>query len=257
MKASLKAILIGAVLAVIAGASVLATREPSVQTVVSPAASPVLGATVVPTLNPVPMPMMTPAQRAALDAQPTVTFAETYGFPDPPIPDDPTYTLPPPEFPGCKKPDSRGFIGCDDIYNTIPGSVTVTSPPNSAPVCSAAVPNLIKLWPPNHQLVPVSISGVTDPEGGLVTISIVEVTQDEPVQGLGSGDTFPDALVVNPNVQLRAERAGKGNGRVYRITFRATDVLGAECRGTLNVGVPKSNDGATAVENPFRIISTR
>lgn len=37
---------------------------------------------------------------------------------------------------------------------------------------------------------------------------------------------------------LRAERAGGGNGRVYRISFRADDGLGGFCTGTVTVTAP-------------------
>jgi hypothetical protein len=39
-------------------------------------------------------------------------------------------------------------------------------------------------------------------------------------------------------VQLRAERSGRGDGRVYRLAFTATDDHGAQCTGTALVGVP-------------------
>ncbi len=66
---------------------------------------------------------------------------------------------------------------------------------NDPPVCDAAraKPNL--LWPPNHQLVPVAIVGVTDTDKDPVTITPTAVTQDEPVDGLGDGDTSPDAMI--------------------------------------------------------------
>jgi probable HAF family extracellular repeat protein len=109
---------------------------------------------------------------------------------------------------------------------------------NSPPRCDLgqAVPNL--LWPPNHKLVPVRIAGVTDPEGSPVTITIVRVTQDEPVNGLGDGDTSPDAVLQGASVLLRAERAGTGNGREYRVEFTAEDGEGGVCAGAVSVAVP-------------------
>jgi hypothetical protein len=107
-------------------------------------------------------------------------------------------------------------------------------------VCSAATTNLKTLWPPNHQLVPVTISGVTDPNGDAVTINVTGVTQDEPTNGLGDGDTGPADAVITANsaiVRLRAERSGTGNGRVYVVSFTATDPSGASCSGALRVTV--------------------
>lgn len=111
---------------------------------------------------------------------------------------------------------------------------------NDPPVCSLAQPSVAVLWPPNHTMVEVSILGVTDPNNSAVTISYPRVTQDEPINGLGDGDTGPDTFESGNNILLRAERAGSGNGRVYAVQFRATDPDGASCTGTVKVSVPKS-----------------
>jgi hypothetical protein len=119
---------------------------------------------------------------------------------------------------------------------------------NDPPRCDLAVPSLTSLWPPNHKMVEVTIGGVTDPNTDPVTITVTSVTQDEPVNGLGDGDTSPDAVIQNGSVLLRAERAGTGNGRMYTVHFTANDGEGA-CNGTVTVGVPRDrkdtaiNDG--------------
>lgn len=98
---------------------------------------------------------------------------------------------------------------------------------NDPPLVSAAQPTIGCLWPPNHKLVLVGILGVSDPENN-ATISIDSVWQDEPVNGLGDGDTSPDAIInADGTVLLRAERWGKGDGRVYRIRFTASDLEGS------------------------------
>ena len=94
------------------------------------------------------------------------------------------------------------------------------------------------LWPPNHRLVPVSITGVADPDDPDVRLTVTAVTQDEPVRGQGCGDTSPDAVLAGASVLLRAERAGHGTGRVYRVTFTASDTSGATCTGSVTVCVP-------------------
>ena len=44
------------------------------------------------------------------------------------------------------------------------------------------------------------------------------VTSNEPINGTGDGNTAIDWLVVDAHhVQLRAERAGTGSGRIYTI----------------------------------------
>jgi hypothetical protein len=85
--------------------------------------------------------------------------------------------------------------------------------------------------------VKVSILGVTDPENP-VTITIMGVTQDEPLNGLGDRDTAPDAVLQGASVLVRAERSGLGNGRVYRINFRADDGVGGVCYGFVTACVP-------------------
>ncbi len=67
------------------------------------------------------------------------------------------------------------------------------------------------------------------------------VTQVEPVNGLGDGDSSPDAVVQMGDstdaVLIRAERSGKGNGRVYVVSFIANDGF-ESCYGSIRVTVP-------------------
>jgi K319-like protein/Kelch motif protein len=116
------------------------------------------------------------------------------------------------------------------------------------PVCSAAQPSQAVLWPPNHKLILVNILGVTDPDNLSTTIAVTAVTQDEPVNGLGDGDTSPDAVIQGQGVLLRAERAGTGNGRVYHVSFTATESQGGSCTGAVNVSVPHDKQ-STAIDD--------
>lgn len=112
---------------------------------------------------------------------------------------------------------------------------------NDPPVCSHARPSRDDLWPPNHKLVPVTVIGVSDPNDEGVVVEIVGVTQDEPTNGVGDGDTDPDAIVQDHTVLLRAERSGSGDGRVYHVSFTAHDEHGGQCSGSVDVTVPHSN----------------
>jgi PKD repeat protein len=107
---------------------------------------------------------------------------------------------------------------------------------NQPPNCSQARPSVSQIWPPNHGFVPVSVLGVTDPDGDPVTITIDGVTQDEDP----SGSHCPDARENGSRVDLRAERNGSGNGRIYEISFTASDGRGGTCSGTVTVCVPKN-----------------
>ena len=136
--------------------------------------------------------------------------------------------------------------------------VTVPQPPqNKPPVCTNATASPNALWPPNHKYVTITVGGVTDPDGDAVTITITGVTQDEALNGLGSGDTSPDAAKGSQSnqVQVRAERAGTGNGRVYRIAFTASDGKGGSCTGMVKVGVPHDQSGSAAVDSGLNVDS--
>ncbi len=109
---------------------------------------------------------------------------------------------------------------------------------NRPPECSTAGPSPANLWPPNHQMVAVSIVGVTDPEGDPITITISSIFQDEPTNGLGDGDMSPDGQGIGtPTAHLRAERAGVDNARFYHVSFTASDGHGGSCDGTIRVPV--------------------
>ena len=79
------------------------------------------------------------------------------------------------------------------------------------------------------------------PDNDPITITITSIFQDEPVNGAGDGATTPDGKGVGTSTaQVRAERAGLGNGRVYHIGFVATDDHSNSCSGEILVGVPKN-----------------
>jgi hypothetical protein len=105
------------------------------------------------------------------------------------------------------------------------------------------------LWPANHKFKAITINGVADPDGDTVSLTVDSIFQDEAVNAPGSGNTTPDGQGVGTvTAQVRAERAGGGNGRVYHIRFTANDGQGGSCSGEVLVGVPHSNNG-TAVDD--------
>jgi hypothetical protein len=126
------------------------------------------------------------------------------------------------------------------LSSTATTTVTVV---HQSLACSAAKAKPSVLWPPNHKLIPVKIIGVTDPDNRSVTIQVTQVTSDEPVQGRDEGDMKPDAVIQGQGVLLRAERNGRNNGRVYVVTFTATDSPGGSCQGTVIVTVPHDRHG--------------
>lgn len=131
-------------------------------------------------------------------------------------------------------------------------TLTVTGG-NRPPVCTAATVSPSVIWPPNHKPVYVSIGGITDPDGGTPTIRFTGILQDEPTQTTGDGNTTQDAAIEQSGAKawVRAERSGNFDGRVYLVSFKATDSAGASCTGELRVAVPHSNNTA-AVLSPGR-----
>ena len=97
-----------------------------------------------------------------------------------------------------------------------------------------------ELWPPDHRLVNVGLR-VDEGEAccGRAGVSLA-VFSDEPADGLGDGDTPIDARIDAPELYLRQERGGQGDGRVYLIAATAT-YQGVSSTRCTTVVVPKSN----------------
>jgi hypothetical protein len=53
---------------------------------------------------------------------------------------------------------------------------------------------------------------------------VLAVSSNEPINGTGDGNTSPDWQIVDDHhVQLRAERAGNGSGRIYTVNITCTN----------------------------------
>lgn len=112
---------------------------------------------------------------------------------------------------------------------------------NEPPDCSIVTPSVDSVWPPSHHFVGIEVLGVTDPDADPLSITIGSIFQDEPVDSAGAGAFVPDGqLVGTSTAEIRAERNGGGNGRVYHIAFTAEDGKGGSCSGEVRVGVPMS-----------------
>lgn len=123
-------------------------------------------------------------------------------------------------------------------------TASATTAVNHNPVCTRASTGLGLLWPPNHKFVAGQVTGITDADGDPVTIAISGITQDELVNSAADGNTSPDATIGSGGAfSVRAERAGTGDGRVYRIAFSASDGKGGSCSGVGIVGVPHDQGG--------------
>lgn len=111
--------------------------------------------------------------------------------------------------------------------------------PNLPPVCDAAYTDPAELWPANHKFVSLEILGLTDPDGDTLTVTIESIFQDESVDDGGDGSTAPDAIIHEDGTfELRAERAGDGDGRFYHVSFSVDDGHSGSCTGEVLVSVP-------------------
>lgn len=136
-----------------------------------------------------------------------------------------------------------GGIGPDDQLSNRVWVLVFPVADTTPPVISNVGVNPAVLWPPNHRMVDVTVGyDVTDDVDSPAAISCaLSVSSNEPVNGTGDGDAGPDWEVIDAHhLQLRAERAGTGGGRVYTITITCTDSSGNASARTVTVSVPKN-----------------
>jgi uncharacterized protein len=122
-----------------------------------------------------------------------------------------------------------------DVCDEIPPTLEVSVDPDT-------------LWPPNHKYVEVKATVVADDNfDDDLTVTLVSVTSSEPDDGLGDGDQPNDIVIKGESgahnggtwwFDLRAERSGTGQDRVYTITFEVTDDCGNTTVATATVTVP-------------------
>src|SRR6185436_4193952 len=93
----------------------------------------------------------------------------------------------------------------------------------------------------------------------IASVYITQVTSDEVENSKGDGNTLNDILIAADcrSAQLRAEREGGGNGRVYTITLKVGDASGNVTTATAKVTVPQSQNGNPAVDDgPHYVVNS-
>lgn len=151
------------------------------------------------------------------------------------------------------------FTATDDSGNVSSKTVTVTVVDTTPPVLTVN-PSMAELWPPNHKYVDITLGvTVTDVCDADVAdkVQLVSVTSDEPEDVMGAnnkknggdGNTVNDIVIVDQNtLQLRAERLGGSDGRVYTINFMVTDASGNTTTAAATVSV-RHNPEIPAVDS--------
>ena len=137
--------------------------------------------------------------------------------------------------------DRASAMSTDDVVIT----VADTTPP--ALVLSVDPPIL---WPPNHRLVPVSVSATSADLCGAVSVVLQSLSSSEPddAPGGGDGSTVGDiqgAAIGTADFafDLRAERGDAAGGRTYTVTYSATDASGNRTQASALVVVPHDRNG--------------
>jgi pectin methylesterase-like acyl-CoA thioesterase/lysophospholipase L1-like esterase len=135
------------------------------------------------------------------------------------------------------------FEFMDEAGNIGTATAVVSNIDTTAPTLTL-IPDKQSLGTANHKLVSVQMSVYGQDEGaGVSTILLTSITSNEPDDGLGDGDTAGDIVgadvgTFDTEFQLRAERSGKGQGRIYLITYTVTDLAGNRTTATTEVIVP-------------------
>ena len=133
----------------------------------------------------------------------------------------------------------------DSFGATDEDTVLITVEDTISPSLSLSVSPHV-LWPANHKMVDVVVSaGATDLCDLTPTITLVSVDNSESDNSTGGGDGNTNNDVQNAaigtadfDISLRAERRGKADGRVYTLTYRATDASGNWVEESVIVEVP-------------------
>jgi len=131
---------------------------------------------------------------------------------------------------------------------------TMVTVVDTTPPSLVVSPNVATLWPPNHKLVEVGF-GVTTADacdtspGPVLLLEAVSSSEPDDVQAGGDGRTINDIQgaeigTADFSILLRAERQGGGIGRVYTITYRATDASGNPTTRSVEVRVPHDQGGS-------------
>jgi hypothetical protein len=146
------------------------------------------------------------------------------------------------------------------------GNLTVNVTANTTqPVITAKAPTVIQ-QAANHGYrtftITQMVQSATDDCGGNVINNVVieKATSDEVENSPGGGDgnTLKDIVIAAncKSVQLRAERDGTMNGRVYLVTLRVSDTAGNIGRATYKVSVPVGNNPAVDSDVHYTVLSS-
>jgi len=112
----------------------------------------------------------------------------------------------------------------------------------------------VSLWPPNHRMQAVDIEDcitVHDACDPRLSARFLWAKSDESADARGDGHTEPDMRFAScTSVELRQERSGRGDGRVYQLGWLVTDQAGNGVQGVCRVTVPHDQGDGGAGKGP-------
>jgi hypothetical protein len=96
------------------------------------------------------------------------------------------------------------------------------------------------IWSPNHKMVPITATiNDSDSTSGIDSVVLTSITSNEPLQSDDiQGATYNTPTGTTDTFELRADRLGSGNGRIYTITFTVSDKAGNVTTKSVTVTVP-------------------
>lgn len=123
-------------------------------------------------------------------------------------------------------------------------AATTPEADTTAPEISSLTATPDHLWPANHKMVAVTLTATaTDNKDPSPVTKILSVASSEAANGSGDGNAATDwAITGDLTLDLRAERAGNGLGRIYTITVQSTDNSGNSSTATVLIPVGHNND---------------
>jgi hypothetical protein len=166
-----------------------------------------------------------------------------------------------------------GFTGTDmftyrlrDVHGNVSDPVTVTidvlAPQDVTPP-EISVVDPVLLWPPNHKYrsfrVQDLVTGVFDegdPALSVDEVLIARVWSDEREDGSSDGRTVDDIVIASTcqAVDVRAERRGTGNGRVYVVELAVTDAAGNTGTASVLLNVPRERKGVAVLDAAASVV---
>jgi hypothetical protein len=127
---------------------------------------------------------------------------------------------------------------------------TLTVTDNVAPVLT---PKSVNLWPPNHKFHTISVDdcvAVSDSCESDLRAEFVWASSDEPIDDLGDGHHAPDILIDDCNrVQVRSERQGPKDGRVYKLGVRVVDGAGNAAESSCTIIIDHDRRGVVGADS--------